>query len=197
MIFWIPIFAQFSNILQALGQEKEVAEYARDYACLYLVAMWFIGLISIDRILLINLGKSNYAMYCQVLQPIIHWPICKYLTVTLDYGVIGAGLSGVISNFIILMIQTLLMIRIKECDIIMTVRPNDPRNFQNLKSFFELAIPSILIIFIEGVAYNTQVIIGGTISPEDQVFVVLVFNIALNSFAIPFGLSTAITSLMG
>ena len=89
------------------------------------------------------------------------------------------------------------MVKVKECDEIMSVRLTDPRNFKNLKSFFELAIPSILIIFVEGCAYNTQVIIGGTISPEDQVFVVLVFNIALNSFAIPFGLSTAITSLMG
>jgi len=77
------------------------------------------------------------------------------------------------------------------------VKLSDPRNRQNLSEFLGLAIPSTLIIVAEWSGYDIQALIAGLLSKNDQVFVIISLNIALQSFTIQFGIATACTTLIG
>ena len=60
-----------------------------------------LGLGDFDRVLMINLGLAQQAMYCLMITPFLHFFFCYLMTITFKFGLIGAALSGIITNTIV------------------------------------------------------------------------------------------------
>jgi hypothetical protein len=123
------------------------------------------GIIDFDRVIMINLDLAMEAMYCQIITPFLHFTICYIVTIHFGFGIIGAGLSGVITNLFIWVLQIYIINnqsnkgpKITEIDLW------DKRIFENINEFLKLAIPSTLIALTECSAYYSIIIISGLIS---------------------------------
>ena len=71
------------------------------------------ALIDIDKILLMNLDKTNYAMGCQICTPIIHLPLVWALALKYKMGTSGIALAYFITNFSIYIIQSVIISKLK------------------------------------------------------------------------------------
>jgi len=123
---------------------------------------------------MINFGLAMEAMYLQIISPFLHFGVCYYITIKLEYGIIGAALSGTITNTLIMLAQIYILRSKSEHGILITsVKLADPRNRKNIREYLGLAIPSTLIILAEWSAYHVTTMIGGILSTPDQIFVVI------------------------
>jgi len=87
-----------------MGQNPEVSEIAGTYICSYVPALYLLGIIDFDRVLMINLGLAMEAMYLQILAPFLHFGLCYTIAITFEGGVVGAALSGTITNTFIMFV---------------------------------------------------------------------------------------------
>jgi Na+-driven multidrug efflux pump len=60
----MPFYLFSGDILKCLGQNKEVSEKAGLFILWYTPGIFFMSLINIDQILLVNLEKTFHAMIC-------------------------------------------------------------------------------------------------------------------------------------
>ena len=119
-------------------------------------------------------------MYCIIFTPFFHYAVCYVCTITLQGGIIGCGLSGVITNLFIFFVQIYFINESSEEGFTITeVTIYDERNFDNIGDFLKLAIPSTFIALTEWSAYHSIIIIGGLISVTNQIFVVVTMQISI------------------
>lgn len=64
------------KILVTIGIERDVAAITHKYVLSQVPAMFIIGFQTIDINFLVCFGKSDVAMYCQLIQPLIHIGFC-------------------------------------------------------------------------------------------------------------------------
>lgn len=96
------------------------------------------------------------------------------MTIKLEGGVVGAALSGCITNTFIMLVQIYILRNKSEHGVLITeVSLLDPRIRRNIKEYLSLAIPSFLIILAEWSAYHSATVIGGILSTPDQIFVII------------------------
>ena len=94
-----------------MGQDPTVSYIAGTYILSYIPALYVLGLIDFDRVLMINIGLSLEAMYCQIATPFLHFMFCYLITIHFQFGIVGAGFSGVITNLLIFTIQIYILRR--------------------------------------------------------------------------------------
>lgn len=108
------------------------------------------------------------------MSPILHFGFCYTIAIKFEGGVIGAALSGAITNVFIMLVQIYILRTKSEHGVLITdVQLMDPRNRKNIKDYLSLAIPSFLIILAEWSAYHVTTMIGGILSTPDTIFVII------------------------
>ena len=60
----IPFYIYSGPFLKACGQNNDVSKLTGVFILYYMPGIYFMALIDIDKILLMNLDKTNYAMGC-------------------------------------------------------------------------------------------------------------------------------------
>ena len=149
------------EFLKAIGQDEEASYWARVYMWSFYPGLVFMALLDLDRNYLTSFGKSDICMYCQMISPFIHVVVCYVLAIKLEYGVIGIGISGFITNFSVYKLQNYYMRNLELIKEANEVTMWDPRNRQNLKEYLKLGIPSMLFIIIEWSVFDISTIIAG------------------------------------
>ena len=92
--------------------------------------MFIIGMLTIDVNFLVCFGKSEVSMYCQLVQPFLHFGFCHIFINILGYKVVGGGIAMAFSNLITYFIlQVALKRTLGFAEEALMVRWNDPRNF--------------------------------------------------------------------
>jgi len=84
--------------------DEEASELAGKYVTAFLPGLFMAGMLDIDRGFLASFGKSDVAMKSQMISPVLHIIVCYTLTIKAGLGIVGCGLSGTITNSIILLI---------------------------------------------------------------------------------------------
>lgn len=100
-ILLIPFYVFCGDILKSCGQNSVVAEKSGIFIIQYIPAIYLMALIDIDKILLTNLDKTNHAMACQILTPIIHFFWIWLFALNLKMGTSGIALAYFTTNSII------------------------------------------------------------------------------------------------
>lgn len=82
--------------------------------------------------------------------------VCYYLTIVLGYGIVGTGISGIITNTSVFLIQNYFLRKLKIADAATNVAMLDKRvwSISGFKSYLTLAIPSMFFILIEWSVYD-------------------------------------------
>lgn len=127
-------------------------------------------------------------MKCQIFSPLIHAVICYSFTILFDFGVVGCGLSGFVTNLIIFALQNYYMQKVESCQSALAVKYNDSRNFQNICGYLGLAIPSMLFIVIEWSVFDALSIMSGTLGVSAQACQIILLNITNLVFTISLGI---------
>jgi len=70
-----------------MGQNPEVSQIASVYIRNYIPALYILGFIDFDRVLMINLGMAMEAMYCQIVTPFLNFAVCYTITIYFDCGI--------------------------------------------------------------------------------------------------------------
>jgi Na+-driven multidrug efflux pump len=67
----------------------------------YYPGLIMMSLLDLDRNYLTSFGKSNISMSVQIFSPFIHFVVAYLFTIKLEFGVLGIGFSGFVTNLII------------------------------------------------------------------------------------------------
>jgi Na+-driven multidrug efflux pump len=104
-IVFIPIFCIFllsGKILLLFGQDPIVSHQAYLYILSYSPGIYLMALFDLQRRFLISTGNSKVQMQVQVCCSLTHVLWNYILVVVFDLGVVGTGLSSIITNSLIL-----------------------------------------------------------------------------------------------
>ena len=112
-------------------------------------------------------GKNHVALYCSALSVPFHYLWCYLFFIYLDLGLTGLGIAGAISNGLQLMFINLYTCYSK--DVKFSVSIFDKRIYQKdeFNQFLNLAIPSVLIMWLNWWIWELMLLVSGFISVDD------------------------------
>ena len=87
-----------------MKQDEEVANKAGIFVRYYYPSIIIVGLMDMERNYLTSFGKSNYAIYCWILLPILFLGFSYLCIFELDLNVRGAAITPLISFLIVYII---------------------------------------------------------------------------------------------
>jgi multidrug resistance protein, MATE family len=111
------VFSQTKFILESLGQDPQVAHYAHLYVNTYLPGLYLLGQFDMLRKFLNCLQKNTVPLKAIAIGQVFHVFWSWLFVIKYEYGVVGTGYAGVISNgsiLIICLIYTSMLEDIKE-----------------------------------------------------------------------------------
>lgn len=114
---------------------------------------------------------------CTALSVPLHFFWCYYFAIYLDLELTGIGIAGAISFGLQLLFINLYTYHSK--DIKFTVSIYDPRIYQKdeFNEFLNLAIPSVLMFWINWWIWEVMLLVSGLISVDDQATQVITMNV--------------------
>ena len=112
------------------------------------------ALIDIDKIVLMNIDKTNYAMFCQILTPLIHLFLVWLIALHFKMGTSGIALAYFITNFSIFCLQIALIYRLKEAREINKVKLFRKETYHDMREYMKIAGPSVISFIIEFATFD-------------------------------------------
>ena len=87
-------------LLVHLGQDPEISAYAQQYVKVYMPGLYLQLFNDLQRKFLNSLGKNAIPLISQCIATVFH-VLFSYIFITyLGYGIIGTGISGILTNSI-------------------------------------------------------------------------------------------------
>ena len=136
-------------------------------------------------------------MVCLFLVPPIHLFFCWLLALHFAMGPNGIALSFFITNFIVFIIQAVVLELIKEAKEITKVSFFDRRTVQDLCEYMKIAGPSVVSMLVEFLTFDITIFLMGLIGIMSQASMVIFQNISIQVFSIYYGLSVSMATLVG
>jgi MATE family multidrug resistance protein len=113
-------------------------------------------------------------------------------------GVIGCGLAMACTNLAIYLLQDRVMkAKLEIAEGAFSVKWNNRRNFEQVRPYLNLALPSLAILILEWSSGDVITILSGYISKNDQACFVIYLSIATTLCSSALGIGTAATTLVG
>ncbi|KAF6299728.1 solute carrier family 47 member 2 [Rhinolophus ferrumequinum] len=193
-----PCWALFLNTQQILllfRQDPDVARLTQEYVLIFMPALPVIFFYS----LLAKYLQNQEIIWPQVLSGVVGNCVnglANYILVSvLNLGVRGSAYANTISQFV----QTIFLffyIVLKKLHL-ETWAGWSSQCLQDWGSFFQLAIPSMLMICIEWWAYEIWSFLAGLLSMLDLSAQAIIYEVATVTYLIPMGLSIAVCVRVG
>lgn len=148
--------------------------------------MFFQVLNNLQVKFLNNLGKTKVPMISQTISILFH-PVWSWLLVMkYDYGIIGTGIAGVITNF------TVLVFNLIYSYIMQDIRPAnvwpDRRSIEGINDYLILGIPSTFMMCLDCWANNLSVFFAGYLGTTKLAAQLVLCNIMVVLYMVGMGL---------
>ncbi|KAF3332691.1 MATE efflux family protein 8 [Carex littledalei] len=183
-----------NEILLLFGQEADIAWEAGIYAKWMIPSLFAYGLLQCHVRFLQSQNIVFPVMLSSGLTALLHIFVCWLLVYGLGMGSKGAALGSGISNWINVAILAIYVRLSPNCK--KTWVGFSKEAFRDLAEFFNLAVPSALMVCLEWWSFEFLVLLSGLL-PNPQLET-SVLSITLNTgsfvFMIPFGLGAAIST---
>ncbi|KAI6674235.1 hypothetical protein NL676_002141 [Syzygium grande] len=188
------IWAYTRIILEAFGQQADIAEEAGTYARYMIPSLFAYGLLQC----LVKFLQTQNIIFPMVLTSgaaaLLHILICWVLVMKTGLGSRGAALANSISYWIDVLLMALYVKFSSSCSKTWTGFSKEA--FHNILPFLRLAIPSAVMVCLEMWSFEMMVLLSGLL--PDPTLETAVLSISLNTAAtvwmIPFGLSGAVST---
>ncbi|NND59872.1 MAG: MATE family efflux transporter [Gammaproteobacteria bacterium] len=189
-----------AGIFEVMGHEPEQVSLERTY---YLILMAGV-LMTLAKICLSSyfagIGRTYVVMICDVFGLIINVPLCYVMVFGKlglpALGIVGAGLSTVISSVLALLLYVLFYLR-KEHRETFSVMQSFVLDLPILRRFWRLGFPSGLELFLNVAAFNLFLLMFQSYGIAEAASAAIVFNWDILSFVPMIGLNVAVISLIG
>ncbi|KAJ8752357.1 hypothetical protein K2173_003993 [Erythroxylum novogranatense] len=188
------VWANTRSILEALGQDEDVAVQAGIYARFLIPTIFAYGLL---QCLVKFLQTQNIVfpmMLISGVTALLHLPVCWILVFKSGLGMKGAALANCFSYW---MNVLLLAIYVKFSSLCTKTWTGFSKEaLHNIPYFLRLAIPSALMICLESWSFETMVLLSGLLpDPKLETSVLSIsLNTATTIWMIPYGLSNAVST---
>jgi len=176
-IILIPFYIFSGKLLKLCGQNEIVAEKSGFFILIYIPAIYIMALIDIDKILLTNLDKTNHAMGCQILTPIIHLLWVWLFALHLKMGTSGIALAYFLTNSIIWILQCVIILKLEIAAEVNTASFFSKETYQDMKEYMKIAGPSVISFLVEFASFDIQIILMGMVGVLSQASMVIFINI--------------------
>lgn len=191
------LFFQMKEILILLKQDSVVAGYAEQYLLAAFTKLAFFGFFDCQRRWLNGFGKNHIPMICSAFAVPFHYLWCYIFVVDYDLKLTGIGIAGAFS----FILQNILII-IYTCtskDLQFTASIFDKRIYKKdeFKLFLSLAIPSVIIFWINWWIWEVITLIAGVISVNDQATHVILMSVYSFFMMLAHGFNQSTCSLVG
>lgn len=134
-------------------------------------------------------------MYVQIVGTALHVMWCYILVVRLEMGIVGTSIATCITYItmcVAITIYTYTQRDISEA----LIKPNG-ETFNNLGYYLKLGIPSMLMLSMESWTFELLTLFAGYISIDVAASQVILINVAMQLFMVPFGIQQAAATLVG
>ncbi|KAF8022560.1 hypothetical protein BT93_F0159 [Corymbia citriodora subsp. variegata] len=188
------IWANTRIILEAVGQQADIAEEAGTYARYMIPSLFAYGLL---QCLVKFLQTQNIVfpmMLSSGIATLLHIFICWLLVMKTGLGSRGAALANSISYWLNVLLLVIYVKFSSSCSKTWTGFSKEA--FHNILTFLRLSIPSAVMVCLEMWSFEMMVLLSGLL--PDPTLETSVLSISLNTAAtvwmIPFGLSGAVST---
>ncbi|GAA0186784.1 transporter [Lithospermum erythrorhizon] len=188
------IWANTGFILQALGQDPEIAEQAGIYARSMIPTLFGYGFLQCLVRFLQTQNNVFPMMLTSGVSALFHILLCWLLVYKVGLGSPGAAIANSISYWVNCL---LLALYIKfSSDFSNTWKGFSKEAFQNIPTFMRLAIPSAVMVCLEMWSFEMMVLLAGLLpNPQLETSVLSIcLSTAGTIWMIPFGLSSAVST---
>ena len=124
-----------------------------------LPGLYICGLCDCQSRLLINFGKNRIVFFGSFISLIIHIVVSYILINKLGLGVYGTGYAAIISFSCRLML--LMMLTLREKDILDTCFWPDKRTFMCLMDYIKIGLPSTFMLCLDWWAWEMMLMFSG------------------------------------
>jgi MATE family multidrug resistance protein len=146
-------------VMEALGMDKEASRLACNYAIALGPAAYFNSLGDAIDLFLTAMGSSYIIMVFQAFMIPMHYAWTWFFVVYMDWGLMGAAYGNNLGAIVNFFIQVIYAGSIKEFSEAWYWPTK--RTFNNLRPFLALAIPGILMLFVENLNMEILVLLAG------------------------------------
>lgn len=112
-------------------------------------------------------------------------------------GTTGIAVAFFISYFVVFLIQLLVIKHIEEAKELNKVGFFSMETVEDLKAYMKIALPNVLSMIIEFATFDVMIVMMGIVGVVSQASMIIFMNISTQVFAIYFGLSIAVSTLVG
>jgi len=189
-----------AGIFEGMGHEPAQVELERTY---YLILMSGV-LVTLAKVCISSyfagIGRTHVVMICDVFGLVINVPLCYVMVFgKLGFpamGIVGAGVSTVISTILAFMLFVVFYFRREHRDKF-SVQRSFSLDVKILRRFWRLGFPSGLELFLNVAAFNLFLLMFQGYGITEGAAAAIVFNWDILSFIPMIGLNVGIISLIG
>jgi len=106
----------------------------------------------------------------------------------LDLGIVGTGISSFLTNLLGLTINCVLTSYKKELVDANSVSIFDYRVYENMGIYLKIGLPNVVILMLDWTCFEASSLMAGYLGVEEQAVNVIVLNVLLITFQIPYGI---------
>ena len=198
-VLYIPITAVLINtgwLLEGLGIEASVAAYANTYVNSQLIAVFMHAMADSVVLFLTAMGQTYVVAILQVAVIPFHVGACWLFITHWGYGIQGAAYAENFTSCLTVLLQVVYASNLSEISEAWFLPTR--QTFKNLPEFLSLAVPGIVMLFLENMNMEILVLMSGMLQNTDMMAAqVIVVTIAELSMMIPYGLSLGAVCLVG
>jgi MATE family multidrug resistance protein len=125
----------------------------------FLPGLYIQGLADLQRRFLNNFGKNRVTFICTAVGISFHVLWSYIFVIHLGYGIIGTGISNVITTTLIFVL--LLVYTNTQDDIAEAVQMPDSRVFDDMYEYFSIGIPSTIMLCLDWWVWELLILISG------------------------------------
>jgi MATE family multidrug resistance protein len=199
-LFFIPelIILLFTReFLLLLGQEEASAESARLYIYTLLPGMFAMTQFETVRRYLQAMKVFYITMYIQAATMILHCVWCYLLVFNYDLGVTGASIATCITYWLNLILITVYVTY--KSGVVEPISWHFPNkdSFVGWGEYLKYGVPAALMLCLEWWSFEIMALFAGMLSINELAANVVLFNLVAFLFQFAFGMSFAVSNLVG
>jgi multidrug resistance protein, MATE family len=155
----VAFLMHMEHIYEVLGQDARVLEQMQLYISTYLPGLFFYAQADLQRRFLNSLGITAMPLFTQLLSIGLHGTWLYLFTQTYDYGIMGIGLAGCLTNFIawlLMVVYSCFIPEIKE-----SIFLPDSTSLYGYGDYIRIAIPAAFMTCTDWWVFEIMIFTSG------------------------------------
>lgn len=132
---------------------------------------------------------------CTAIAVAFHYVWCQIFVIWLDYGIVGTGISNVITQSLTFLL--LIFYTNTQEDIAKSIQWPNEGVYDGLREYFAIGIPSTIMLCLDWWVWELLILISGYLGVHEQATNIVIMNIILIAYMITMGLEQAACTLIG